>query len=58
MTEEKIKADASVAAVYFAALLANGVPLVAAVTLTGNYAMAVRIAESQREEPPQPWDAA
>lgn len=57
MNTEKIIADAEVAATYLRALLDNGVPMQAAISLTGNYAMSVRIAEASKEEPKPPWEA-
>jgi hypothetical protein len=56
MKTEQILADAEVAAVYLRALLDKGVPMPAAVPLTSSYAMAVRMAESSKEEPKKPWE--
>lgn len=56
MTTEKIIADAELAACYFRALLANGVPMQAAVSLTGNYVVAHRMGEASRDEPKPPWE--
>jgi hypothetical protein len=56
MKTEQILADAEIAAVYLRALLDKGVPMSAAVTLTGNYALAVRCSEAAKEEPKKPWE--
>jgi hypothetical protein len=53
MKTEQILADAEVAAVYLRALLDK---VSAAVTLTGNYALAVRCASAALEEPKKPWE--
>jgi hypothetical protein len=53
---EKILADAEVAAVYLRALLDKGVPMQAAISLTGNYALANRISDASKEEPKPPWE--
>lgn len=56
MTTEKIIADAELAACYFRALLANGVPMQAAVPLTSTYIAAHRMGEASKEEPKPPWE--
>lgn len=56
MKTEQILADAEVAAVYLRALLDKGVPMNAAVSLTGSYAIAVRCADAAKEEPRKPWE--
>jgi hypothetical protein len=55
MTTDRIIADAEVAAVYFRALLANGVPAMAAVQLASSYVSARLITESNKEPPKEPW---
>jgi len=53
---EKILEDAEAAAVFLRALVAKGVPLMAAVNLTSSYLSARQITDSQKDTPKEPWE--
>jgi hypothetical protein len=55
MTTEKIIADAEVAACYLRTLLANGVPMIAAIQVTSSYVSARLISERGESPPREPW---
>lgn len=55
MTTEKIIADAEVAACYLRTLLANGVPMFAAIQLTSSYVSAKLISDRGDSPPREPW---
>ena len=52
---EKVVNDATMAAVYFRTLVAEQVPVIAAVSLTSAYIGASRIADNSERPPTEPW---
>ncbi len=58
MTTEQVMGSAIDAAVYFRTLLAEEIPMSVAVTLTGNFVMAVTLSSMNHQKPDMPWDDA
>lgn len=56
MKTEKILEHAEVAATYFRALVAKGVPVEAAVSLTGSYTITIALREDRNQPPREPWE--
>mgnify|MGYP001195728034 CR=1 FL=1 len=53
---EKILEDAEVAALYLRGLTERGVPMGAAVQLTGAYVQSRQIVEAGKDKPREPWE--
>lgn len=56
MKTEQVLQHAEIAATFFRALVTNGVPVSAAVSLTGNYILSIAVRESGNEPPREPWE--
>jgi hypothetical protein len=56
MTKEQIIGDAEIAATYFLELMKKGVPMEAAIQLTGSHTIACRVSAAQHEKPKEPWE--
>ncbi|MDP1890519.1 MAG: hypothetical protein Q8K55_06455 [Gemmatimonadaceae bacterium] len=52
---EQILQDAEVAATFFRALCDRGVPVQAAVNMTGQYLSTLAIRDGMKERPDEPW---
>lgn len=56
ITTEQILEHAEIAATYLRALVAKGVPVDAAVTLTGSYIIAIAMRGLRDQPPREPWE--
>lgn len=56
ITAERILADAEIAATFLRALVDKGIPMAAAVQLTGGYLSSHQIAEAMKDKPKEPWE--
>jgi len=56
MKRNQIIADAEVTALYFRQLIAEGVPSMAAMSLTSSYVSGLIIARAHEEKPREPWE--
>lgn len=53
---ERILEDVEVAATYLRGLIERGVPMGAAVQLTGTYVQSRQIVEAGKDKPREPWE--